>query len=186
MDDNQIIDLYWARSETAITETANKYGAYCHRIAYNILQNDQDSEECVNDTYHKTWDTIPPQRPQILRAFLGKITRNLSLNRYEKRMTEKRGAGEMPTVLEELEWCVPAHNNVEQVIDDLALTELLNAFLAELPAEPRKIFLRRYWYLDSVKEIAAAFSVSESKVKTTLFRTRNQLKVLLEKEGVAL
>lgn len=185
MDDNQIIDLYWARSENAITETANKYGPYCHTVAYNILKNNEDSEECVNDTYQKAWDTIPPQRPQILRAFLGKITRNLSLNRYEKRMAEKRGAGQVALALEELSECLPSANRVEQEVDDMALTQLLNSFLASLPTDTRKIFMRRYWYLDSIKEIAAAFSISESKVKTTLFRTRNKLKLLLEKEGVA-
>lgn len=185
MEDNQIIDLYWARSENAITETANKYGSYCHTVAYNILKNNEDSEECVNDTYRKAWDAIPPQRPQILRAFLGKITRNLSLNCYDKRLAEKRGAGQLPAALEELEWCIPARNDVEQIIDDLALTQLLNDFLANLPTETRKIFLRRYWYLDSITEIAEAFSISESKVKTTLFRARNKLKLRLEKEGVA-
>lgn len=186
MEDNQIIDLYWARSESAITETANKYGPYCHTVAYNILNNNEDSEECVNDTYQKAWDSMPPQRPQILRAFLGKITRNLSLNRYEKRMAVKRGAGQLPAALDELEWCVPARSDVEQIIDDLALTQLLNVFLSDLPAEPRKIFMRRYWYLDSIQEIAAAFSISESKVKTTLFRTRNKLKLHLEEEGVVI
>lgn len=186
MDDNQIIDLYWARSENAITETANKYGPYCHTVAYNILKNNEDSEECVNDTYRKAWDAMPPQHPQILRAFLGKITRNLSLNRYDKRTAEKRGAGQVTLALEELSECLPAANHVEQIIDDMALAQLLNSFLATLPTDARKIFMRRYWYLNSVKEIAEIFSISESNVKTTLFRARNKLKLLLEKEGVAI
>ena len=186
MEDNQIIDLYWARSESAITETANKYGPYCHTVAYNILKNMEDSEECVNDTYRKAWDSMPPQRPQILRAFLGKITRNLSLKHYEKHMAAKRGAGQIALALEELSECLPSANHTEQVLEDMALTQLLDSFLAVLPTDTRKIFMRRYWYLDSIQEIAAAFSISESKVKTTLFRTRNKLKLHLEEEGVAI
>lgn len=186
MDDQQIIDLYWARSENAITETAHKYGPYCHSIAYHILYSKEDSEECVNDTYWKAWGAMPPQRPNQLRTFLGKITRNLSLNRWEKHTAEKRGAGQVPLALDELAECVPAPDSVERTVDDLALTELLNDFLSGLPAQTRQIFMRRYWYLCSVKEIAADCAVSESKVKTTLFRTRNKLKQHLEKEGVAL
>lgn len=186
MDDQKLIELYWQRSENAIAETAKKYGNYCYRVAYNILANNEDSEECVNDTYQKAWDSIPPQRPQILRAFLGKITRNLSLNCYDKRMAEKRGAGQVALALEELSECLPSTNHVEKVIDDMAFAQLLNSFLAALPADTRKIFMRRYWYLDSIQEIAAAFSISESKVKTTLFRTRNKLKLCLEKEGIAI
>lgn len=186
MDDQQIIDLYWARSENAITETAHKYGPYCHSIAYHILYSKEDSEECVNDTYWKAWGAMPPQRPNQLRTFLGKITRNLSLNRWEKHTAEKRGAGQVPLALDELAECVPAPDSVERTVDDLALTELLNDFLSGLPVQTRRIFMRRYWYLCSVKEIAADCAVSESKVKTTLFRTRNKLKQHLEKEGVAL
>ena len=186
MDDLQIIELYWARSESAIAETAHKYGPYCRFIAYHILHSEEDSEECVNDTYWKAWSAMPPQRPHQLRTFLGKITRNLSLNRYEKNAAEKRGAGQVPLALEELAECVPAPDSVERAVDDLALTQLLNEFLGGLPSETRRIFLRRYWYFCSVKEIAADFGISESKVKTTLFRTRNRLKQLLEKEGVVL
>lgn len=186
MDDLQIIELYWARSETAIAETARKYGAYCHFIAYHILHSEEDSEECVNDTYWKAWGAMPPQRPNQLRTFLGKITRNLSLSRYETYAAAKRGAGQVPLALDELAECLPAPDSVERAVDDRALTELLNGFLAGLPPEARRIFLRRYWYICSVKEIAADFGISESKVKTTLFRTRNKLKQHLEKEGVAL
>lgn len=185
MDDNQIIELYWARSEAAISETAKKYGNYCHHIAYNILSNQEDSEECVNDTWLKTWEAIPPTRPERLSAFLGKITRNLALHRYEKYNAIKRGAGQVALALHELEECIPARDNVERVIDDLVLTEILNDFLAGLPAETRQIFVRRYWHLHSVKEIAAEYHISESKVKVTLFRTRRKLRQLLEKEGIA-
>lgn len=186
MDDKQIIDLYWARSENAISETADKYGKYCHYIAYNILFNDEDSEECVNDTYLKAWGVIPPQRPNRLSTFLGKITRNLALDRYKYNSREKRGNGQMPLVLDELAECVSATDNTEHIIDDMVVVDCFNCFLAVLPTETRKIFMRRYWYFSSIKEIAADFSISESKVKMTLLRTRNELKEVLEKEGIEL
>ena len=186
MDDKQIIELYWARSEDAITKTADKYGKYCHYIAFHILHNEEDSEECVNDAYMKAWDVMPPQRPRRLSTFLGKITRNLSLDRDRQYTAEKRGHGQAKLALDELEECVPASDNVEQVVDDIALAEILDRFLGSLPAETRKIFLRRYWYLCSIKEIATDFRISESKVKMALLRSRNELKTLLEKEGIVL
>lgn len=186
MDDGQIVDLYWARSETAISETANKYSKYCHTIAYNILHSNEDAEECVNDTYMRAWGAMPTQRPNRLSAFLGKITRNLSLNRYEKYSAEKRGMGQLPLALDELHDCIPAANSVEQAIDDTLLVEIFNSFLASLPTEKRKVFMRRYWYLSPIKEIALDYSISESKTKMTLLRLRNELKYILEKEGVVL
>lgn len=186
MDDNLIIDLYWARSERAISETADKYGKYCHYIAYNILYNDEDSEECVNDTYLKVWDMIPPRRPERFPAFLGKITRNLALDRYKYNSREKRGNGQAPFVLDEFAECVPAVDNTEHIPDELALADCLDRFLAGLPGETRGVFLRRYWFFSSVKEIAADFSMSESKVKMILLRSRNKLKQLLMKEGIGL
>ena len=186
MEDNQIIDLYWARSETAISETASKYGRYCHSIAYNILRSHEDSEECVNDTFFNAWNAMPSQRPDKLSAFLGTITRNLSLKKWEQYSTEKRGFGQVPLALEELQDCIPALENVERVVDDLALTELLNKFLSKLPKGRRKIFMRRYWYMDTIKEIAEGYSMSESKVKMSLLRSRKELKQLLEKEGFVL
>lgn len=186
MEDEKIIELYFSRSEDAISETAKKYGRYCHTIAYHILQNEEDSEECVNETYLKAWDSIPPRRPEKLRAFLGKLTRNLSLHIYEKYHADKRGAGRTALVLEELQNCIPAPDNTANAIDDMALKEILNRFLAGLPAQPRTMFLRRYWYFDTVKEISAAFGVSESKVKMSLLRSRGRLKQLLEKEGICL
>ena len=156
MDDRQIIELYNERSETAISETADKYGKYCYYIAYHILYNEQDSEECVNDTYLRTWQAIPPQCPNKLSAFLGRITRNLALNRYRYYMKEKRGYGQTSLVLDELQECVPAARSTEpeQVAEDMRLAEVLNCFLHELPIEKRMMFLRRYWYMSSVKEIA--------------------------------
>lgn len=186
MDDGQIIELYCERSENAISETANKYGRYCHTIAYNILHNNEDSEECVNDTYMRAWGVMPPQRPNRLSTFLGKITRNLALNQYEKYSAEKRGSGQMPLALEELQICVPDSGSVEQAIEDAALTEIFNCFLAVLPIGTRKVFMRRYWYVSTIKEIASEYGFSESKVKMILLRARNELKHFLEKEGVTL
>lgn len=186
MDDRQIIDLYFERSETAISETADKYGKFCHYIAYHILFSEEDSEECVNDTYLRAWNSMPPQRPDQLKSFLGKITRNLALDKYRYHNREKRGKGQTYFALEELMECVPASEDVEHVVSELELQEVLNGFLEGLPAEKRKIFLRRYWYLSSIKEIASDFAMSESKVKTTLHRMRKDLGRILEKEGIVL
>lgn len=186
MDEKQIIDLYWARSESAIAETDKKYGKLCHRIAFNILANRQDSEECVNDTYLKAWSIIPPKRPVKLSTFLGKITRNLALNRYEKYTAEKRGGGEVPVALDELTECIPDPNSVERIVENRILADKFNIFLEGLPVETRRIFMRRYWELSSIQEIAEIYGISESKVKVSLFRTRGKLKTFLEKEGIAL
>ncbi len=186
MDDTKIVDLYWTRSESAISETAKKYGSYCRSIAFHILHNDQDSEECVNDTWLGAWNAMPPKRPAVLSTFLGRITRNLSLDRWKRCNAEKRGGGEMAMALEELRECVPAPNGVEAALDDMALTEHIDRFLGTLPAEQRKIFVQRYWYLCSIREIANNCGVSESKVKVTLFRTRQALRESLLKEGIVL
>ena len=188
MDDVQILDLYWERSEDAIKETENQYGKYCYFIAYSILQNAEDSEECVNDTYMKAWEVIPPQRPNRLSTFLGKITRNLALNRHIFYSAEKRGGKNVFLAMEELQICVPNHSSEseEKITDDLTLTDALNRFLASLKPERRMIFVQRYWYFSSVKEIAADFGIGESKVKMSLLRTRKELGAFLEKEGVLL
>ena len=186
MEEKEIIDLYWARSENAIRETAKKYGAFCHSIAFNILANHQDSEECVNDTYLHTWNAIPPRRPSKFGAFLGKITRNLALNKYAMYSAQKRGGGQVMLAVEELAECLPDPNTVERQIEDRELAELLNHFLAGLPGEARKIFLRRYWKLDSVKTIAMDCGMTESKVKMSLMRTRGKLRSYLEQEGIDL
>lgn len=181
-----IIELYMERSEKAIEETAKKYGRYCHYIAFGILGDEEDAKECVNDTYLRTWNAIPPARPNLLRTFLGKIVRNLSLNRYEKMTAVKRGGGLVPVVLSELKECIPAGNDTEQVVADLVLKNVLNEFLKDLPQETRKLFVRRYFYLSPVKEIAADFHISENQVTVRLFRTREKLRALLEKEGITL
>ncbi len=184
MEDKRIVKLFWDRSEKAITETANKYGRYCHYIAYNILRNDEDAEECVNDTYLNAWNCIPPHKPNRLQTFLGKITRNLSLNRYEQRAAQKRGGGQVPLILDELSECVSVNNG--DLIDEIAIKDLLNRFLESQTSENCKLFVRRYWYMSSIKEIAKDYNISENKVAVTLFRIRNELKTYLEKEGVAI
>ncbi len=186
MDEKQIIDLYFARSEQAIAETDIKYGKYCRQLAYNILCNHQDSEECVNDTYLKTWNVIPPKRPNPLKVFLDKITRNLALDRWDWNHAAKRGGSEMAASLDELHSCIPAPKGTEEIIENKELIRVLNQFLEDLPAENRKVFLRRYWNLSPIKEIASYYGLSESKVKMLLMRTRNALKNYLEQEGIAL
>lgn len=186
MDDQQIIELFWQRSENAIAEVDRKYGSYCHHIAWGILGSREDSEECVSDTWLRAWDAIPPQRPGDLATFLGKITRNLALDRYASRGAKKRGGGQLPLALEELRDCVPAGDPTAQLIDRVVLTGALNQFLASLTPEARNIFLRRYWYFSSLREIAMDLGVSESKVKMSLLRSRGKLKKILQKEGIAL
>lgn len=186
MEDSQIVELYWARSEKAIRETADKYGAYCYTIAYNILHSHEDSEECVNDTYLKAWHAMPEARPDKLGAFLGRITRNLSLKRWEEAHAQKRGEGQLPLALDELQACIPEAESQDRMVDDIALADILNRFLASMSAEKRKIFMRRYWYFSPITDIAKDFSISESKVKMALLRSRNELKMFLEKEGIAL
>ena len=184
MDDKAILDLYWARSENAISETASKYGAYCYTIAYNILNSREDSEESVNDTYLAAWNSIPPRRPSLLAVFLGKMTRYISLDHWKKRSRLKRGGGELPLCLDELEGCVSGTGSLE---DDLVRKETLasvNRFLGELPETERRCFLRRYWYMEPVADIAAHFGFTESKVTSMLHRTRIKLHKHLEKEGL--
>lgn len=186
VEDRQIVDLFWERSETALSETRKKYGRYCYSIAYNILLCEEDAEECVNDAYVKLWNAIPPNRPDRLSSFIGKITRRVSLDRYEKYTAQKRGGGRTELVLDELQECLPASGDRGDMTDDLALRDALNRFLRSLTPENRKIFMCRYWYLRSIKEIAAQYALSESKVKMTLLRTRNSLRLFLEEEGMAI
>lgn len=184
MDDDRIIDLYFERSESAISETSEKYGRYCYSISNNILHSQEDAEECVNETYLRAWNAMPPSRPSRLSLFLGKITRNLSLNRYKGYSTEKRGFGEMPLVLSELDDIIPSRSDVEKDIDHLLLVEALNSFLAEQPITKRIIFVQRYWYLIPIRDLAKMHGRSESQTKSLLFRMRNDLKAYLEKEGL--
>ena len=183
MDDDRIVALYWSRSEAAITETAAKYGSYLRSISFSILGSREDAQECVNDTYHDAWNAMPPHRPSVLSAFLGKITRRISIDRWRKRNAEKRGGGELPLALEELEECVSGSGSVEDAVQRKELEQLLDRFLDTLPVTERRVFLRRYWYLDSVQSIAWQFGFSQSKTASMLHRTRAKLRALLEKEG---
>lgn len=182
MEDEKILDLYWSRSENAISETASKYGGYCYSIAWNILANNEDAEESVNDTYMTAWNIIPPQRPSILATFLGKITRRLSIDRWRARNAQKRGGGEIVLALEELEDCISDGQNPEKTLERKQLAELFNRFLASLPETERRVFLCRYWYMDSIRDIAANFGFSTGKVTSMLHRTRGKLRAVLEKE----
>lgn len=186
MKDIDIIELYWERKEEAITATADKYGSYCHTISYNILHNREDAEECVNDTWLGAWKSIPPQRPDRLSTYLGKITRNLSLNCFKRYNTEKRGQGQAELVLSELEDCIPSKTGVEESVEEAVLVESINQFLYAQPRQKRNIFIRRYWYLYSIRDIAQGYGMSESKVTSMLFRMRNELKIHLEKEDITL
>lgn len=186
MEDKKIVDLYWERSEAAISETQKRYGRYCHYIAYNILFSHEDAEECVNDTYIKAWKAMPPHRPERLSTFLGKITRNTALDRYLRETAKKRTDGRTEIVLDELAQCVPDAKASRCMADELALREAINGFLKSLPAQKRIIFMRRYWYLSSIREIAEDYGLKESNVKVTLLRTRNRFKAYLEKEGIEL
>ena len=184
MEDKQIIDLYWKRSERAISETAVKYGGFCYCIAYNILNQREDAEESVSDTYLAAWNRLPPQRPAILSAFLGKVTRYISISRWRKRSAWKRGGGEMPLALEELTECVADGMDVESRYLRKETAAAVNRLLDTLSDEQRNIFLRRYWFLDPTEAIAARYGISQSKVSTTLHRTRKKLRAELEKEGL--
>lgn len=186
MEDEKIIEMYFARLESAISETAAKYGAFFRRISRNILGSDQDAEECLNDAYLKAWNSIPPEKPNKLQAYIGRIVRNLSLNRYRRLTAQKRGAGEIPVALSELEECIPTADTVQRECDRAELSAALNRFLKSLPEEKRTVFLRRYWYLVPVKDIAEQCGMSESKVKSMLLRTRNQLRQFLEKEDITI
>ncbi|MGN0403254.1 MAG: RNA polymerase sigma factor [Acetatifactor sp.] len=183
MEDNRIVDLYWQRSENAIVETATKYGKYLHSISYQILLNTEDAEECVNDTYSDAWRAMPPHRPSILATFLGKITRRISIDLWRKNSADKRGGSEITLALDELEECVSGKGNVEAEVERYELQRRLNAFLKALPRTERRVFMCRYWYMDSVSDIAKQFGYSESKIKSMLYRTRNKLRAMLQKEG---
>ena len=183
MEDNQIIELFWQRDESAITETGRKYGAYCRTIANNILQNNEDAEECVNDTWLKAWNSIPPARPASLKAYLGKITRNLALDKAAAASAQKRGGGEYTLALDELAECIADGSDIEQAYEEKELKEYIFKFLRTLPERERNLFVRRYFFVDTVKEIAAKYALTENNVMVILSRTRKQLKSKLMKEG---
>ena len=183
MDDKSIVDLYFSRNQDAITQTDKKYGRYCYCIAYNILTNKEDAEESVSDTYMTAWSAIPPRRPSVLSTFLGKITRHISIDRWRERSAYKRGGGEVPLALEELNECVSGMQNVEMDYERKEIVKAYVKFLDTLPITERRVFLCRYWYVESIETIADKFGFSQSKVKTMLHRTRAKLRKRLAEEG---
>lgn len=182
MDDEAILCLYWARNEKAITETERKYRPYCGKIAGNILNSPEDEEECLSDTWLSAWNSIPPKRPKIFSVYLGKITRNLSLNIFKKRNAQKRG-GYLSVSFDELSECIPARMSTEESAEHGELVSVLSSFIRTLKKTERFVFLRRYWYCDSIEQIAVSTGFSESKIKAMLFRSRKSLRSYLEKEG---
>ncbi len=185
MEDSEIMKLYFARDEAAIQETASKYGAFCHGIAYNILAIREDCEECVNDTYLKAWDTIPPQQPDHFGAWLGKVVRNIALNLWKKNHRQKRYVG-MEQLLDELAECIPSHVNVESEIAAAEITAILNQWLSSLPKDERILFVRRYWNGDTLKNLAKRYHTTPTELANRMFRMRNDLKNVLEREGILL
>lgn len=181
MEDKEIVALYWARSETAIAETAKKYGRYCHYIAYQVLSNDEDAEEVVNDTYLKTWNTLPPNRPDPLKPYVGTLSRQLAIDAYRENHAQKRG-GQLPLVLDELTDCVSDQHS-GSIEESVALADSLSRFIWSLPERTRLIFVRRYFYMTPVSEIARDFSMKESNVTMLLLRTRKKLEQFLKREG---
>lgn len=184
MEDSQILDLFFNRSEMAIKETDTKYGGYCYKIAYSILANQEDSEESVSDTYLSAWNIIPPRRPATLSTFLGKLTRNISINRFKKNTAQKRGGREIDVALDELDECVSGVESAEDALMRKEILASLNRFLAGLSAEERDVFLCRYWYVNSLDEIASKTGFSVGKIKSMLHRTRGKLGKHLNKEGL--
>ena len=185
MEDAQIIDLYFRREEEVLCIVEKKYGSYCRAIARRILTDTRDAEEVVNDTWLDSWNAIPPHRPRILSAFLGAITRRRALDRYDLLTAEKRGGGQLDVALEELDACIPG-KDMEHVLEQAELAAIINTFLRETPDIQRKIFILRYWYLESIEDISKKFGFSPSKVKSMLHRTRQKLRKKLEKEDMAL
>lgn len=183
MEDSKIVQLYWDRNEFAISATSEKYGNYCNSIAGNILGNREDAEECVNDTYINAWNSMPPHRPEALAPFLGKIVRNISFNRYKHNTARKRGGGEIPVVLDELSDLVSGRSSVEQEISHKELVCTINRFLQGLPKKKRSIFICRYWYTESISEIAVRYGMKENAVSMALNRIRLQLRKYLVERG---
>ena len=186
MEDAQIIEVFWQRDESALTEAENKYGRYCFAISNNILHNREDAQECVNDALLGAWNAIPPHRPEVLPTFLGKITRHLSLKKWRDLRAGKRAGGNASASYDELAESIPSDMAVDDGLDAEELKRVFRAFLDSLPTDERRVFLRRYWFFDSIGDISARFRFSESKVKMMLKRTRDKLMACLRKEGVYL
>ncbi len=184
MEDLQIVQLFLDRSEKAIEALSEKFGKYLNAIAFNVLSDKEDAEECVNDAYLRVWNSIPPQRPGCLKAFAGKITRNLALDLLDKKNALKRGGSRINIALDELSEVVGNSSDPLENLQMQELTKCLNDFLEALPSDKRILFMKRYWYLMSVRDIAKEMDMTEANVKTSLFRVRKQLKEELTKEGI--
>ena len=186
MDDHTILDLFFQREEAAITETKQKYGGRLYKTAHNILRSNEDAEECVSDALMRAWETIPPTRPEHLGAYVAKIARNLSLNKWEASRALKRGGGEVELLLDELEECIPSAGGPEEAFEASLVTEAVNTYLDTMEKTARVAFVLRYFHGESIREISERFQMGESKVKSMLFRTRKKLSAHLEKEGITL
>lgn len=186
MEDNKIIELYWQRDETAINKTEEKYGNYLTKIAFNILLDAEDCKECVNDTFYYAWKSIPPNKPEKLAFYLGRITRNLAINKLREKNAVMRKSDRYAVSLSELDECIPSENLLDEKIDEESLAELIGKYLNTVSDEARICFVRKYFNMDSIKDIAGLYNMSESKLKSLLHRTRKGLKKFLEKEGYEL
>jgi RNA polymerase sigma-70 factor (ECF subfamily) len=185
MQDAAIIELYWNRDESAITESDRHYGTYCRRIANNILSNREDTEECINDTWYRSWDNMPPQRPASLAAFFGRIVRNLSISRYRANRAKKRFDG-ITVLLSELEDCVPSRESVSQTVEGKLLSDTIDNWLTQLTKDDRVLFIRRYWFGDAVQDLAAECGCTQNQMAQRMLRLRKGLKTVLEQEAIDL
>lgn len=186
MEDRQIVELYWNREETAIAESSHKYGNYCYAVAENILDNREDSEECVNDTWLRAWNVMPPQRPTRLQIFFAKITRHLAFDKFKSRRAQKRGGGEIQLVLSELEECISSGDTPEKQVMAKELEQSIGCFARSLPEREAMLFARRYFYGEPVSRIAEKYGISANNTMVILSRVRQKLKAHLEKEGYIL
>ena len=185
MEDTKIIDLFWERDESAIRETEITYGRYCRTIAFNILGDEEDVQECLNDTWLGAWNSIPPARPACLSAFLAKITRNLAISKYRAKYAKKRTGDRLSESLDELGECIPlSSDNVSQTVDRRMLEDTINGYLDTVSEKQRRIFVRRYFFMDTIAEISQMYGIGQSDVKVTLMRMRRSLQKVLEEEGL--
>ncbi len=185
MEDSRIVQLFWDRDQEAVSAAEEKYGPYCSAVASNILESEQDAEECVNDTWLRAWNAMPPQRPGILSAFFGKLTRNLSLDRWRRLKAAKRGGSQVEVALHELEDCLPDHHRPDEELEAGETAAIISAFLRRYPEEDRALFVRRYFHLEPLDSLARRFGLSAGQVKSKLHRMRQKLRAELEREGVA-
>lgn len=186
ISDGDIVQLYFDRNETALLRSQEKYGAYCYSVGYNILYSNEDAEECVNETWLKAWNSIPPKNPVKLGAFLGKITRCIALDRYKSSKRQKRGGGEMELVLHELDECIPDRSDTEEQTDMNFLREIIDKFLLELSQKDKAVFVARYYYAKPIKEISQQYGLNINTVKSSLLRSRQKMKRVLESEKIGM